>query len=86
MDNATTAVAGEYLWAMRYALLLIAAYCLLKAGTNAYLAVFLWRNRNIRMSAEIEEVMKDVKPPRYSLMAVCWLVCAGLFLSGAFAT
>ncbi len=84
MDNATTAVAGEYLWAIRYALLLIAAYCLLKAGANAYSAFFLWRHRDVRLSAEIEEAMKDVKPPRYWLYASAWLVCAGMFVCGAF--
>ena len=39
MDANTFALGIEYLWAIRYALLLISAYCLLKAGVNAYLSL-----------------------------------------------
>lgn len=85
MDSATFALGSEVLWAMRYVLLLIAAFCLLKAGANAYSALWLRRHKDVRLSDDIEEAMKDVKPPRYSLMAVGWLVCAGMFICGAFA-
>lgn len=85
MDSATFALGSEVLWAMRYVLLLVAAFCLLKAGANAYSALWLWRHRDVRLSAEIEEAMKDVKPPRYWLYASAWLVCGGMFVCGAFA-
>lgn len=85
MTEATTAVAGEYLWAMRFPLLAVAAFCLLKAGLNAHRAFFLWRHKDVRLDPVIEEAMKDVKTPRYGLMALGWLLCTCMFIYGAFA-
>jgi len=86
MTDATTAVAGEYLWAIRYALLAVAAFCLLKAFLAANAAVFLWqqKKKGFRFDPEIEEAMKDVKPPRYSWIAAGWLLGAALLVYVAF--
>lgn len=77
-------IGGEYLWGLRYALLLIAAYCLLRAGFNLHRAVVLWRTRNVRLPRDLVEAMRDVKTPRYKLMAAAWLLSGAVFVTGAF--
>ncbi|RUR71869.1 hypothetical protein EJP67_32965 [Variovorax guangxiensis] len=89
MTDATTAVAGEYLWSIRYALLAVAAFCLLKAFLAAHAAFFLWeqKKKGFRFDPEIEEGMKDVKRRSsswYSWIAAGWLLCAGLLVYVAF--
>lgn len=80
-----TAVGGEYLWLLRYPLLLWGAFCLMMAASNASRALFLWRHRNMQITDKlIAEALASTKPPRFGLRAAFWVAAAALCIAGAF--
>lgn len=84
-SSAFTAVGGEYLWLLRYPLLLWGAFCLMMAATNGSRALFLWRNRNVPVVDRlIAEALASAKPPRYALRAAFWTAAAAQCIAAAF--
>lgn len=84
-ETSFVAAGAEYLWQLRYALLLAVAFCLLMVMKYGYRAYFLWKHRDAKfLDPVIAEAMKGGRRPRYTLLAIGWLVAAALLVCAAF--
>ena len=65
---------------LAFALILVAAACMVRAAVNGYRAGWLWLNRKIPVADPIvARALQGIKPPPY------WLFALGWFFFGALA-
>lgn len=64
---------------LAFALILVAAACMVSAAVNGYRAGWLWLNRKTPIADPIvAKALQGIKPPPYWLFALGWVLAGAL--------